>query len=121
MSPRSALCILVLSLVSVPHAVPATARTGSGEAPAGRPVAPDLEAAVASLAALPLGFEINEGQAPSDVRFVARGRGHALYLTRDAAVFASGASTVRMRFGAPESVATVEALPGRSNYLIGND
>ena len=92
---------------------------------------------------LPLTFEPNLGQADPSVKFLARGRGYGLFLTPSETVFvlvpsdrAAGAgrgprpttsatlapSVVRMRLiGAdPEAaIAGVDALAGRSHYLIG--
>ena len=39
-----------------------------------------------SYAALPLAFEANQGQADADVKYIARGKGYRLYLTRSEAV-----------------------------------
>src|SRR5882724_7936934 len=74
---------------------------------------------------LPLAFEVNRGQADQRVRFMARGRGHALFLTDDEAVLAlrdGGVLRVRLLGGsaAPE-VSGVDELPARASYLIGNE
>jgi hypothetical protein len=97
---------------------------------------------------LPLRFEINKGQTDSQVQFLARGSGYNIFLTPAESVMvlsrpssarsarrnvpvehsslkSSGAgSVVRTRLtGArvnPE-VSGLEELPGKSNYLIGND
>jgi len=74
-------------------------------------------------------FEPNRGQADPQVRFLARGRGHTLFLTSDEAVLAltrgpGDAAVVRMSLvGAQPSprVTELEKLPGIVNYLIGND
>lgn len=82
--------------------------------------------------AVPLSFELNEGQTDKRVRFIARGRGYGLFLTSDEVVFAlRNASTtdeagdiVRMRLvGArkPSRIEGLDKLPGISNYFIGND
>jgi hypothetical protein len=39
-----------------------------------------------SYTTLPMGFEVNHGQAPSEVQFVSRGSGYGLFLTADGAV-----------------------------------
>ena len=95
---------------------------------------------------LPLSFEVNRGQTDSKVRFLAHGRGYSLFLTPDEAVLSlkggqssaaagpSGSaindqkqaanSVVALKLvGAnPKArVAGAEALPGNSNYFIGND
>ncbi|HEY1271042.1 MAG TPA: SBBP repeat-containing protein [Terriglobales bacterium] len=80
----------------------------------------------------PLGFEPNLGQADSRVKYLARGSGYGLFLTDDEAVLAlngrsrqgqSRTSIVRMKLaGANAAAATASGeLPGKSNYLIGND
>ena len=85
------------------------------------------------MARLPLAFEPNVGQAPSPVRFLARGSGYGLYLTSSEAVLAlpawrsskSGVTpSVRMQFAGANPSSTIsgtQSLPGRSNYFIGND
>jgi hypothetical protein len=98
---------------------------------------------------LPLFFEANKGQADSQVRFMARGKGYTLLLTPTETVLEesqtqasarSGAigpfqnppiatktsrgSVIRMQLvGANSALAMtgLEALPGKVNYLIGND
>jgi len=87
------------------------------------------------LAATAPGFEVNAGQADSDVRFLARGSGYALFLTSADAVLAlqgpdnddpegpSGAMLRMQLVGADHSIEPVglDPLLGRSNYLIGDD
>ncbi len=78
---------------------------------------------------LPLSFEPNQGQADSQVKFLARGSGYGLYLTGSEAVLALRAagnrnSLVRMSLDRSNSLAAVDSqdgLPGKSNYFIGND
>ena len=89
---------------------------------------------------LPLAFESNEGQARAGVRFLARGSGYGLALTRTGAILAlhkppvtdargtvtrqGRAAGLRLRFlGANEGVrlAAGRPLPGKVNYLLGND
>jgi hypothetical protein len=96
-----------------------------------------------SYAALPLSFEVNQGQAGSDVWFLARGRGYTILLKPGEAALAlqspgQGAQfpprvqpqpkpstrVLRMRIeGANLSAAAtgLERLPGVSNYFIGDD
>jgi uncharacterized repeat protein (TIGR01451 family) len=86
------------------------------------------------LGQLPLIFEPNQGQADSNVKFLARGAGYSLFLEPTTAVLAlqswsksrSGRSEqfVRMKLvGANLAAATsgTDPLPGKSNYMIGND
>jgi uncharacterized repeat protein (TIGR01451 family) len=98
----------------------------------------------AILGQLPLIFEPNQGQADPQVKFLAHGAGYSLFLDADSAVLAmqtppssswSTASAaqpsersreqfVRMKLvGAnpAAAVAGADALPGKSNYMIGND
>jgi hypothetical protein len=75
--------------------------------------------------ALPLSFEPNRGQTDRRVRFLARGDGFALFLTkREAMLSLSGRAVLRMRaLGAnpdPQLVGE-RRLPGRVNYLLGRD
>src|SRR5262245_25356454 len=74
-------------------------------------------------------FEPNLGQADPQVQFLARGRGHTLFLTRDEAVLAltrgpGDAAVVRMSLVDAQPsprVMGLETLPGIVNYFIGND
>src|SRR5215469_5010532 len=84
---------------------------------------------------LPLMFEPNVGQTDGRVKFLARGTGYGLFLTKDEAVLSLVSqksasdktqltSVVRMRLvgaNADPDTAGVDALPGKSNYFIGND
>jgi hypothetical protein len=92
---------------------------------------------------LPLSFEANVGQTHPQVDFISRGSGYTLILTPSEALLAlraaspspttrnglndhaSGAATVvRMKFVGSETrprVAAQEELPGKVNYLLGND
>ncbi len=84
---------------------------------------------------LPLVFESNQGQTNPEVRFLTHGSGYALFLTRTEAVLSLEArsqsnrdernhSVLRMRLAGSASMPEVSGdnlLPGKSNYLIGND
>ncbi|HKX32943.1 MAG TPA: SBBP repeat-containing protein [Blastocatellia bacterium] len=83
---------------------------------------------------LPLRFEANAGQTDSQVKFLSHGSGYTLFLTSAEAVLAlrnsrskadaESKSLIRMKFSGAVPVPQLEgaeALPGRSNYLIGND
>ena len=102
---------------------------GSHTRPARGPVV-----ASSMLARLPLSFEPNRGQAATPVKFLSRGSGYGLYLTsREAVLALSSVNTgsrraetafVHMQFAAAAahpSVQAGEALPGHTNYLVGND
>ena len=79
-----------------------------------------------SLAQVPLSFEVNEGQAAPDVKFVSRGPNHSVLLTAGYAVMRVGdpksQAAVSMKLG--DGHATIEPAdqqPGQVNYLLGND
>ena len=85
---------------------------------------------------LPLRFEPNQGQTDRQVRFLARGHGHGLFLTPTEAVLtlrervadterrAASTATVRMKIAGGHrspSMEGLDLLPGRSAYLIGRN
>jgi hypothetical protein len=96
---------------------------------------------------LPMSFEANHGQTDAQVKFISRGSGYSLFLTSTEAVLAlrnekhraasvakSGsqqtairnppAAVVRIKLMDANSDAQttgLEELPGKTNYLIGND
>jgi uncharacterized repeat protein (TIGR01451 family) len=81
---------------------------------------------------LPLIFEPNRGQADSRVKFLARGAGYSLFLDQTSAILAMQTASpagqseqfVRMKLvGADPATATAgtDPLPGKSNYIFGND
>lgn len=99
---------------------------------------------VANYGSLPLAFEDNRGQLASQVKFLSRGAGYSLFLTKEEAVLRlrkvaelkpqmpggnvlpqeEQAAVLRMKLlGANdrEKVAGQDELPGKSNYFIGND
>ena len=91
---------------------------------------PKADSQTSSLASLPLFFEPNEGQTDGQVKFLARGSGYGLFLTANSAVLKlaspmnSDNATVAMRLEGANSSAVVrgsQLLPGKSNYLVGND
>ena len=79
----------------------------------------------------PLSFEPNQGQADSQVKYLARGEGYTLFLTSDATVLGlrsagAGKSTQWVRLvlqgaAATPAISPEEQLLGRSNYFVGND
>jgi hypothetical protein len=92
---------------------------------------------------LPLRFEPNQGQTDPRVKFLSRGTGYALFLTADGAVISlrgsnpdrargsrvlseaqtNGSSSVTMQLKGANQVSRVtgsEELPGKANYLLGN-
>ncbi len=74
------------------------------------------------------GFELNQGQFASQVKFLFRGDRYRLLLTANEAILAksdAGAEPpLRMELTganpAPRAVG-IDPLPGRANYFIGND
>jgi hypothetical protein len=82
---------------------------------------------------LPISFEPNQGQTDARVEFVAHGRGYGLFLMGGEAVLrlqsgqggrGTGSSEIKMRLSGANTEAKasgVDQLPGRSNYLIGDD
>jgi uncharacterized repeat protein (TIGR01451 family) len=102
--------------------------SSSGSSPRSKPDARAI------LGQLPLIFEPNQGQADPRVKFLARGAGYSLFLDTTGAVLAMQTAHssptgrteqfVRMKLvGANPAAATAgtDPLPGKSNYLIGND
>ena len=83
--------------------------------------------ATAAIARLPLDFERNEGQAPADVKFTSRLGAVSVSFLPDRMEFATrgaAATMLSLRLvGAKPSatMAATEPLPGRSNFVIGND
>lgn len=83
------------------------------------------------LAQLPLIFEANQGQADSRVKFLARGTGYSLFLDETSAVLtmqtarsAPNQQYVRMKLAGANSAAATAGtnpLPGKTNYIVGND
>jgi hypothetical protein len=99
---------------------------------------------------LPLSFEGNQGQTDRQVKFLSRGKGYTLFLTKDEAVFslrggknesrltslarprprsetgaaAAPSATLRMKLvnaNPAAEIAGSDELPGKSNYFLGND
>lgn len=127
----------------------------SAAQPVRNPQAPALNAAQrgqvrASLDALPLAFEANQGQTDAQVKYMARGDGYTVFLTGNETVFAMNSShagsavgkrstgavatqpkaetetaaAIHMKLvGANQQTQIVagKQLPGRTNYFIGND
>ena len=83
---------------------------------------------LAAYGKLPLRFEVNAGQTDPQVQFLVRGSGSTLFLTATEAVLAvrgpEGTSPVRMQLVGANPTPHVrgeDALPGTSNYFLGND
>jgi hypothetical protein len=87
-------------------------------------------ALVSGYGKVPLGFEPNRGQAPAEALFVARASGYTLGLTaRGMFVTLPGrddraSDVLRIQFEGSNSdpdLTGIDELPGKTNYLIGND
>ncbi len=139
--------LVLFGFVMLFGAIATKAQTPSKEAEP-RPAATNLGVAPKPIH-LPLFFEANRGQADSRVQFMARGKGYTLLLTPTETILtesktqvsthaktfapfqsalvatkASGGSVIRMQLVGANSapaMAGVEELPGKVNYLIGND
>src|SRR5215813_1326933 len=90
--------------------------------------------AVENYARLPLSFESNVGQVDAKVKFLSHGPGYELFLTREGAVLSLGDPTKKAAHVSPSVlqlqllganhdvlVDGLEQLPGKANYLVGND
>ena len=117
-----ALCLAVVGLSAGPAGEDLVARSGED----GRPGEP-VPATAPAVADTPFSFEENVGQTDESVRYLARGRGYALFLSDNEAVLAlrgeERSELLRMRVvdGEPREISGVQALAGRSNYFIGNN
>src|SRR6185503_16524709 len=103
--------VLILSLVGIPTTLttPAFANIPKSVVANGtrRPDAGD------SYAALPLSFELNQGQTNDKVKFLARSEGYVLFLTATEAV---------MALANPDAqIEGLEQLSTTSNYFAGSD
>lgn len=79
--------------------------------------------AVRALAGLPLLFEQNNGQAPSRARYFARSGRATVFLKNDGIEIASAHSLVSVRYANahPKDIIGMEAVSGKSHYLVGSD
>ncbi len=99
-----------------------------------------LTASVQTLGNLPLGFEVNAGQVDSQVDFVSRGRGYAVFLTPGTAVLSmssaafdstndetsepADAAVLSVQLAGAnvtDAAAGLDLLTGKSNYFVGSD
>jgi Beta-propeller repeat len=79
-------------------------------------------AATAGRGAAPVIFLPNQGEAPPDVRFLARGSGATGYFSAGEALFQVRGATLRVQFDGAEpsaEVQGVERLSGEANFLVG--
>src|ERR1043166_8602439 len=83
---------------------------------------PALRAGMPALQSL--AFEANDGQADAAVRFLARSGSHQLLLTSRSVILRSIRGSFGIEFAGASDSSRVEGrepLPGRRNYLLGND
>src|SRR5215213_4433420 len=120
----NSICLLIaLTLIVAAIFAPTSTGVSTGRLdtqPETRPSAPSD-----AYGRLPLSFELNQGQTDPRVKFLARGQGYGLFLTDTEALFSFSepSGQLRMRLqGAATSpqVAGVDQLPGKVNYLLGN-
>jgi len=72
----------------------------------------------------PLGFERNDGQTSSEVRYFSRGPSSTLFLTARKAVLSFQGASLEMTLAGANPAARIEALdrtPGDVNYFVGQD
>jgi aldose sugar dehydrogenase len=109
-------------LVTGPGTSSSAARTQPGRDPhVLRAGAPSLQQLTAEL---PQAFEANQGQAEQGVKFLSRGAGLNLLLSSTEARVQLSSSSLAIRFAGGNRNTTprgTEELPGRRNYLIGNN
>jgi Abnormal spindle-like microcephaly-assoc'd, ASPM-SPD-2-Hydin len=149
-SPRARLTLAAVSMGAVAIVAFAVLMSGSrvGLTKTGSNPAQARQDALNKIGVLPLYFEVNEGQVDPSVRYLARSGRYSLFLTDDAAVFSliggeihkgplpagfgrktepetkltESAVRVRMVGANPNPrVEGLEPLPGRINYLIGQE
>jgi hypothetical protein len=153
---RAATCLALLMFAMVPLGRPLPGRiygiSGkgfSGPGPSGELRTAQKAKVTESFLSLPLSFEANVGQADKEVKFLARGSGYTLFMTRSRVCLRLGQSTSKSTgrhnppgYDKPDSwnparsefvsikllgsnpspeIDGVEPLPGKSNYFIGND
>jgi hypothetical protein len=133
------MCFSLSVLLSLPVVYAAQGHPGITMMPDARSHATSPTRVKARYAALPLGFECNEGQTDARVQFLAHGPGYTLFLSSRGAVVALHRIAQRaaraplappqdtvLRLGFLGSNPQVRAsgqnqLPEKSNYFIGND
>src|SRR5579871_3969521 len=124
---RSVLPVLLLALCLPAWAAPPTPNAGTHAASL---TASGQKQVQAAYGRLPLAFEPNRGQADPNVRFLAHGPGYNLSLTSREATLRlarrspgdSAALRLQLLGSNAEAVACGQCLlPGKANYLLGND
>jgi hypothetical protein len=124
------LCLALIVVLAGACARPAT--TGGMASPPplnervapGWPLRPSNAAIHEAFGRLPLHFEVNRGQTDPRVKFLARGPGYGVFLTRSEVVLGLRDGSVRMSLAGARpnpAIEGVDELPGRINYLVGRD
>ena len=85
--------VAVVAALGVTGFASPRAHSGSATAKAPAPSAEQRGRVGASLGALPLAFEANQGQTDPQVKYMARGNGYTVFLTADETVFAMNSQT----------------------------
>src|SRR5688572_10868511 len=75
---------------------------------------------------VPVIFEMNQGQASADIRFLARARNYSLSVTAEETIFrfAGKAAGIRIRLAGANPRSTIvplDPLPGHTSYFRGTD
>lgn len=137
-SVRLSIGALALSVAATAWAAPGKTGTPEKVAPfrSGLELPKASRTALADFGNLPQRFEVNQGQFPSDVRYVARSNGYEMYLTDKESILVlykgkgkeakDGAeyTTLRMSIRGAEPAKGWQAgkvLPGVTNYFLGKD
>ncbi len=143
---RATILIALMAMAISPLAADSLASYDAVGSPSAIPAKPDQAAqirAVESYGRLPLGFEVNKGQAALHIKFLTRGQGYTLHLTPTGAVLALGKTeqalpgntikgspgstaraAIKMRIlglTATPKITGQNELPGKVNYFIGNN
>jgi len=116
---------LTLSLLSPKPATGNFPQATSSFSPLRQPTNPQQQARMA-YGQLPMAFEPNVGQTDARVKFMARGSKYGLFLTNHEAVLSLVHASSPLQMSLADSnpnaeVVGTDALPGKSNYLIGKD
>src|ERR1035437_8429238 len=116
--------IVCLSLACLLIGISAIAYAGEGTV-VKKGVTPSLAKAKAIAIAQPLAFEVNQGQTDQSVKFLARAKGYAAFLTsNESIVRINGDAVLRTKLrNANQSpkIAGEDPQTGKSNYLLGAD
>lgn len=125
--PAERLSVFIKCLLSI-SALLILTTVAVGEAPSATQNKEIRKQAVKSLMNRPLGFEVNEGQVNSHVKYFAKGNGYTLFLTANGAVISSAqksaANVIRMNLldaNQHAQIAGMDRATTYSNYYIGNN